>query len=61
MKDKIKNIWEKIKSVWKGLSKKIKIIIISGAGAILIAAIETTVQLTTRAVNAYKEIMQMQI
>lgn len=47
MKDKIKNIWEKIKSVWKGLSKKIKIIIISGAGAILIAAIVFTVVLNS--------------
>jgi len=47
MKDKIKKIWEKIKSVWKGLNKKIKIIIISGAGAVLVAAIILTVVLNS--------------
>ncbi len=46
MKDKLKNIWEKIKTFWNGLTKILKIAIIGGA-ALVIGAIVLTVILNS--------------
>lgn len=47
MKDKLKNIWEKIKTFWNGLTKVLKIVIIAGAAVVIIGAIVLTVVLNS--------------
>ena len=47
MKDKLKNIWEKIKTFWNGLTKVLKIVIVAGAAVLIIGAIVLTVVLNS--------------
>lgn len=53
MKDKLKNILEKIKTFWKGLTKVLKIVIIAVAIAIVIGAIALTVILNNSGDNDF--------
>lgn len=45
MKEKLKEFWEKIKTFWGGLAKKVKIIIVAVFAALVVAAIIITVAL----------------
>jgi flagellar basal-body M-ring protein/flagellar hook-basal body protein fliF len=47
MKEKLKNLWEKVKKFWKGLTTVLKIVIVAGAAALIIGAIILTVVLNS--------------
>ena len=53
MKEKFKNIWEKVKSFWKGLTKTIRIIIIAAAAAVILGGIIITVVLNSSSENSF--------
>lgn len=48
MKEKLKGILDKLKTLWKGLTKVVKIAIIAGAAVIIIGAIVLTVALNNK-------------
>ena len=53
MKEKFKNIWDKIKGFWKGLTKVVKIIIIAAAAVLIIGGIILTVALNSSDDNSF--------
>jgi len=76
MNDKIKPVLDKIKSVWEGMSKKIRILLVAGLSVILVGAIALTVVLnvqkakwlvlfpgmtTEEASEVYLELQNMQV
>ena len=55
MKEKIKPILDKIKGVWNGLTKTIKILLIAGVSVIVIGAVVLTIVLNKNANFTNKE------
>ena len=53
MKEKFKNIWEKVKSFWKGLTKAIKIVIIAAAAVLILGAVILTIVLNSTGEDAF--------
>ena len=53
MKEKFKNIWEKVKSFWKGLTKTIRIVIIAAAAVLILGAVILTIVLNSSGEDSF--------
>ena len=53
MKEKFKEFWEKCKTFWGGLAKKVRIIIIAALAVVIVAAVVITVVLNNKSSDGY--------